>query len=165
MVRPPLRPAGAGCDGPALLQWPTASQRRPTGPASPTSHATAPDPTPIHPPRKPSRDSPQGGALAIALPGFQWAARSAKAPSKPLCCDAFARPPTTVDARLVAGGALFGAGWGISGACPGPALVAVAASLSPPPQIVAYVAAMCAGIWLEGAATRALAPRAGAQPA
>ena len=32
---------------------------------------------------------------------------------------------TLVDGRLVAGGLLFGIGWGIAGFCPGPALVAL----------------------------------------
>jgi uncharacterized protein len=33
-------------------------------------------------------------------------------------------PSSTIDARLVGGAALFGIGWGISGYCPGPALIA-----------------------------------------
>ena len=31
----------------------------------------------------------------------------------------------TIDTRLILGGVLFGAGWGIGGFCPGPALVAL----------------------------------------
>lgn len=34
-------------------------------------------------------------------------------------------PPARVDVRLVGGAALFGIGWGLSGFCPGPALVAI----------------------------------------
>ena len=34
---------------------------------------------------------------------------------------------TAIDLRLVGGAALFGVGWGLSGYCPGPALVSVAA--------------------------------------
>ncbi len=33
-----------------------------------------------------------------------------------------------MDARLLAGGVLFGTGWGLAGVCPGPALVRLAAS-------------------------------------
>ena len=35
-----------------------------------------------------------------------------------------AAPSSVIDARLVGGAALFGIGWGISGYCPGPALIA-----------------------------------------
>ena len=47
-----------------------------------------------------------------------------------------------VDRRLLAGSALFGVGWGLSGICPGPALV-VLAGLSVPALV--FVAAMIAG--------------------
>jgi len=33
---------------------------------------------------------------------------------------------TQVDAKLVAGAALFGLGWGLGGICPGPAVVSLA---------------------------------------
>ena len=36
-----------------------------------------------------------------------------------------ATPPARFDARLLGGAAIFGAGWGLVGFCPGPALVAV----------------------------------------
>jgi hypothetical protein len=36
---------------------------------------------------------------------------------------------TTIDARLLMGGLLFGAGWGIGGFCPGPALVALGSGM------------------------------------
>jgi hypothetical protein len=35
------------------------------------------------------------------------------------------RPATRTDARLLGGAALFGAGWGLVGFCPGPALTAL----------------------------------------
>jgi uncharacterized membrane protein YedE/YeeE len=97
-----------------------------------------------------------GGALAIALPAFQWVKGAASAPPKPLCGDAFTQPPSSsIDTRLVAGGVMFGAGWGISGMCPGPAIVALAATLSPP--VVVFVSAMVVGMALDCAATRTLA--------
>ena len=50
-----------------------------------------------------------------------------------------------MDARLVGGSALFGIGWGLTGYCPGPALVATGVGLE---QAVAFVLAMGAGMAL-----------------
>lgn len=55
---------------------------------------------------------------------------------------------TKVDAPLVAGAAIFGIGWGLSGFCPGPAI----ADLGLVPQDVwLFVVAMVAGSWIAGA--------------
>ncbi|MFN0162801.1 MAG: DUF6691 family protein, partial [Burkholderiales bacterium] len=52
-----------------------------------------------------------------------------------------------IDARLVGGSALFGAGWALAGYCPGPALVGLgSASL----DAGMFVAAMALGMWLVG---------------
>ena len=48
-----------------------------------------------------------------------------------------------IDARLLIGASTFGIGWGLSGYCPGPALVSVV-SLSPPTLV--FVAAMAVGM-------------------
>ncbi|THF67270.1 hypothetical protein E6C76_02515 [Pseudothauera nasutitermitis] len=50
-----------------------------------------------------------------------------------------------VDAPLLIGSALFGAGWGLAGYCPGPAVVAGGA-LSPAAWIL--LPALLAGLWL-----------------
>ena len=60
-----------------------------------------------------------GGALLVALPAFQWCARDASAPKAPLCGGAWPALLRDVDSRLITGGVLFGAGWGLSGMCPG----------------------------------------------
>lgn len=48
-----------------------------------------------------------------------------------------------IDRRLIAGGLLFGIGWGIAGFCPGPALVALGMGES---KAVVFVLAMIAGM-------------------
>ncbi|WP_298213215.1 DUF6691 family protein [Acidovorax sp.] len=50
-----------------------------------------------------------------------------------------------IDRRLVAGSFVFGAGWGLAGFCPGPAIVSVGAGQ---PKAIAFVLAMLAGMWL-----------------
>jgi uncharacterized membrane protein YedE/YeeE len=50
--------------------------------------------------------------------------------------------PAGWDARLVAGAAIFGIGWGLSGYCPGPAVVSLGFGAA---RAAAFVAAMLAG--------------------
>lgn len=59
----------------------------------------------------------------------------------------FASAPTAapVDARLVGGAAIFGVGWGLSGYCPGPALVATALGNA---EAAAFAVSMLSGIIL-----------------
>lgn len=79
-----------------------------------------------------------GGAIAVFAP-FVWLARRRRAP---LFAVKFEWPTLrTIDLRLVAGSAVFGVGWGLSGYCPGPALVSAASSTS----VLAFIAAMVVG--------------------
>lgn len=50
-----------------------------------------------------------------------------------------------MDRRLLVGSLLFGAGWGLAGFCPGPAIVSVG---SGQPKAMVFVLAMLAGMWL-----------------
>jgi uncharacterized membrane protein YedE/YeeE len=52
---------------------------------------------------------------------------------------------TKIDARLLAGSALFGAGWGLAGFCPGPA---IAALVSGSGGVALFVLSMLAGMGL-----------------
>ena len=50
-----------------------------------------------------------------------------------------------VDRPLLLGAALFGAGWGLAGYCPGPALASLPSLM---PGTLVFVAAMLVGLWL-----------------
>lgn len=58
-----------------------------------------------------------------------------------------------LDARLVAGAAVFGVGWGLAGYCPGPAIVSLgSASLGfAPGQVWVFFATMVVGVLLGDA--------------
>lgn len=94
------------------------------------------------------------GALLAAFPGAALARRwkrSAQAANRPepksLLGARLQLPSRTdVDVALVAGSALFGVGWGLSGLCPGPALAALGTGLQP---VLIFVAAMLAGMGLH----------------
>ncbi|WPZ35442.1 DUF6691 family protein [Thalassobaculum sp. OXR-137] len=92
-----------------------------------------------------------GGALipmAIA-----WAV--SRRLTAPACGESFPGPASpTIDARLLAGSALFGVGWGLVGFCPGPAFAALGLGGVP---VLIFVAAMLAGFWIAGR----IAPRPG----
>jgi hypothetical protein len=81
-----------------------------------------------------------GGALAVTFAGYRLAWRG----GRPWFAEAFSLPTKTkIDRRLLLGAALFGAGWGIAGYCPGPALASLPALA---PGGIAFVAAMLAGL-------------------
>ncbi len=56
-------------------------------------------------------------------------------------------PSRRIDARLVLGSLLFGVGWGLSGFCPGPALLSIGLGAT---AAFSFVAAMIAGVALLG---------------
>lgn len=82
-----------------------------------------------------------GGAIALGLPGFLLAKRLKNS----LMGIPMNLPThTQIDKKLLLGAVLFGAGWGIGGFCPGPAVVA-AASLATDGLI--FIAAMLVGMF------------------
>lgn len=81
-----------------------------------------------------------GGAIAVGVVAFaaarrrslSWTGMHMEIPTS-----------TVIDSRLLLGGVLFGAGWGVAGFCPGPALVAASSgSLA----ALGFVAAMLVGM-------------------
>ena len=83
-----------------------------------------------------------GGAIAVGLIAFLIAKRRTVS----LIGERIELPSNTIiDVSLVAGSALFGAGWGLAGFCPGPALVGLGMGL---PSAAIFVVAMIAGMLL-----------------
>jgi uncharacterized protein len=82
------------------------------------------------------------GAILVAAPAYHWVRRHGRTVGRePL--DITPRAP--VDVPLLAGAAVFGIGWGMSGICPGPALILLAGAASAAPV---FVASMVAGMLL-----------------
>lgn len=84
-----------------------------------------------------------GAALCVTLPTFQLL----KGRSRPLLEDRFFLPTKSdLDPQLLGGAALFGIGWGVAGLCPGPAIANLSTGSL---EVVGFVAAMVAGMWLR----------------
>ena len=84
-----------------------------------------------------------GGAIAVAAPAFWWVERRRPDIDLP--------PRQGVTPRLLLGGALFGAGWGLAGYCPGPGLAGLAGGSI---EALWFVPAMAAGLLLHRWASR-----------
>lgn len=94
-----------------------------------------------------------GGAALVTFIGYRLAWRRAA----PVLADGFDLPGARrIDRPLLLGAALFGAGWGIGGFCPGPAWTAL--PLLAPGTLI-FVPAMLLGLWL-GARVRSRCPAA-----
>jgi uncharacterized membrane protein YedE/YeeE len=95
------------------------------------------------------------GAIAIGAGGFAVAARR----TETLLATPMLLPTArTIDGPLVFGGVMFGAGWGLAGFCPGPAVIAVGAGHL---KAIVFIAAMVAGMlafeWIESMRARSAA--------
>ncbi|GAA4030372.1 YeeE/YedE family protein [Actimicrobium antarcticum] len=88
----------------------------------------------------PSLGLVMGGAIAVSLLAFRVAAGRKTS----LLGDVMRLPKSTqIDRRLVLGGLAFGAGWGLAGYCPGPALASLASGSAKP---IIFGVAMLAGM-------------------
>jgi uncharacterized membrane protein YedE/YeeE len=82
-----------------------------------------------------------GGAIAVHFVAYRLVPRLAK----PVWSGAWMLPTRRdVDTRLLLGVTLFGAGWGLGGYCPGPALTSVVSGAS---STLLFTGAMLAGMW------------------
>lgn len=80
-----------------------------------------------------------GGAVVTSFFGYRLVFKR----SAPMIGDRFQLPTRRdLDARLLAGSALFGIGWGLSGYCPGPAIASIGGISLP---LAAMLISMVAG--------------------
>jgi len=94
------------------------------------------------------------GALAVTTPGY-WLILRRKAP---LAAPAFQMPTRRdFDAKLLAGAAIFGIGWGLAGYCPGPAIASLVFGRA---ETAVFVIAMLAGMGLFRLRERAASAKA-----
>jgi uncharacterized membrane protein YedE/YeeE len=81
-----------------------------------------------------------GGAILVGLVAFRFAGKRERS----LLGEAMRLPAATaIDRRLVLGGLAFGAGWGLGGFCPGPALASLATGS---PKALIFTGAMLVGM-------------------
>ncbi|MDP2314291.1 MAG: YeeE/YedE family protein [Pseudomonadota bacterium] len=88
----------------------------------------------------PSLGFVMGGAIAVHFLAYRLIPRL----PAPLWAERWGLPTRRdIDTRLLVGAALFGAGWGLGGYCPGPALTSVVAGAS---STLIFTGAMLAGM-------------------
>lgn len=124
------------------------------------------------------------GAISLAVIGYQGVMggldifpqtlRSVHPPNcavvgKPMILSSYNIPTSvTIDWQLVLGGVLFGAGWGLSGICPGPAIVALGGSVGLQAlnqKVAAYLGGMVLGMLAETQFVQGLNKQQVAKPA
>jgi len=95
-----------------------------------------------------------GGAVIVAFAGYRLVLRR----QRPIVGSRFQLPARNdIDARVIAGPAIFGIGWGLGGFCPGPALTALGLGAA---GTLAFVPAMLLGMWAARLLGDTLQPRA-----
>ncbi len=83
-----------------------------------------------------------GSAVAVSATLFPVILRR----RAPVIGDRFVLPDKrAIDGRLLSGAALFGIGWGLSGYCPGPAVVSLVTAA---PPVLVFVVCMAVGLYL-----------------
>lgn len=83
-----------------------------------------------------------GGGLAVFAPLYHL---FIKKRNNSISGDKLALPSNTnIDTNLIVGAVFFGAGWGLAGFCPGPAITSLSAGST---TILCFVASMSVGMW------------------
>ena len=85
-----------------------------------------------------------GGAVAVTFAAYHLGPRLLQ---RPLAGDRFLRHPSEMAVRTIAGAAIFGVGWGLSGVCPGPAIANLGTGDWP---VAIALAGMVAGAYVQG---------------
>ncbi len=92
-----------------------------------------------------------GGGVLVYTIGYRLTVRR----NTPVFAKKFQLPTRRdIDKRLVIGGLLFGAGWGLGGYCPGPALTSIASVST---DVFVFVASMLSGMLLFSTVDKMLA--------
>ena len=85
-----------------------------------------------------------GGAVAVTFVAYRLVPRLME---KPWAGNEFLKHPSEMTGRTLAGAAIFGIGWGLSGVCPGPAIAGLGTGNWP---LAIALAAMIAGAYVQG---------------
>jgi uncharacterized membrane protein YedE/YeeE len=85
-----------------------------------------------------------GGATTLTLLAYQFGPRLLR---RPPFGKEFQVRKGSLDRKTVGGAAIFGAGWGLSGVCPGPAIAGLGAGNWP---LLWALVGIAAGAWLQG---------------
>ena len=98
------------------------------------------------------------GGVVVAFIGYRFVLQR----KQPLWAPKFPSPPSgAIDTPLLSGAAIFGVGWGLSGYCPGPAVVSLASGRS---GVLLFVAAMAVGMilvrWMRTSRSASMRPAA-----
>jgi uncharacterized membrane protein YedE/YeeE len=85
-----------------------------------------------------------GGAATVTMIAYQFVPRLLK---KPVLADRFGVHPSALNRDTIVGAAIFGAGWGLSGVCPGPAIAGLGAGNWP---LLWALGGIAIGAWIQG---------------
>ena len=92
-------------------------------------------------PWSPSLAFTMAAAISVALPAFAFARRTGRS-LRGVTLDTTDR--TRIDGSLIWGSSLFGIGWGLSGVCPGPAVILVATGA---PHAIVFAIGYVVGVY------------------